>query len=89
MQGISRETFEGMDDSSKLNVLYDCVIQSHKKITDIETCTENLDKKLDEKVGNLEKRFDRRKKFDTSFAGGAGFIGGFVAYLIEPFMKGK
>ncbi|MEN6463644.1 MAG: hypothetical protein ABFD62_00540 [Syntrophaceae bacterium] len=36
MNGISRETFEAMNDSSKLNVLYDCAISSNQKMTALE-----------------------------------------------------
>ncbi len=78
MNGISRDTFEGMDVASKLNVLYDCAIQSHTTQTD----TRN-------KVETLEKKFDRRKKIDTGIAGVAGLIGGFLAHFSEYFMRGK
>ena len=72
MNGISRETFEGMDESSKLNILYDFAKNSHEC-----AC------RTEEKVVALEKKFDRRKRFDTSISAMAGLVGGASAWLIK------
>lgn len=76
MNGISRETFEGMDDSSKLNVLYDCAISSNQKMTTLET-----------NVKTLERKFDLRKKFDTSIAAVSGVIGGMIAFFTQKLFR--
>ncbi len=76
--GISRETFEGMEQDSKLIVLYDYVADVYK-------CAYEIQKQVE----TLEKKVDRRKKFDTSMATGAGLVGGFVAHFIGWIGGGK
>jgi hypothetical protein len=76
--GISRETFEGMDPGSKLNVLYDYASDAHKYVCETQ-----------KQIEALEKKVDRRKKFDTSMATGAGLVGGFVAHFIGWIGGGK
>ena len=74
--GISRETFEGMDQGSKLNVLYDYAVDAYK-------CAYEIQKQVEA----LEKKVDRRKKFDTAIAGTFGFIGGVAAYIGQRILK--
>ena len=58
---ISRETFQGMDTDSKLDVLFDYSVAMCEDI----------------------KTLKKRKKFDTVFSGGMGFVGGFTAVLAK------
>lgn len=67
---ITRATFSVMPAKDKLNVLFDLAQRNHN-------CACKTEKKLE----TLEKKFDRRKKVDTSIAASFGFIGGIVAQL--------
>ena len=62
---ISKETYKGFDVDSKLNVLFDYAIESHRCAVDNE-----------ERIEKLDKKFDRRKRVDTAVSGATGFIGG-------------
>ena len=68
--GITRETFEGMDQNSQMLVLFDYAKDSHQ-------CSCNTETKLNE----LEKKFDRRKRADSIMAAGGGLVGGALAFL--------
>jgi hypothetical protein len=68
--GISRETFEAMEDSSKLNVLFDYLKENHRC-----SCA------TEEKLTALEHKFDHRKRSDAIMSAGGGFVGGFLAFL--------
>ena len=70
MKGISRETFEGMDDSSKLNVLFDFIREANE-------CACNTEEKLEE----LKEKFEQRKWVDTSVSAIAGVVGGAAVWL--------
>ena len=70
MNGISRETYEQMDQDSKLNVLFDYALESHKCACDVQG-----------RIEKLEKKVDRRKRFDTSVSAVTGVIGGFLAVI--------
>ncbi len=72
MNGISRETFVEMDQDSRLAVLYDFMRDLHGQA---EAHCEKLD--------TLGKKFERRKKFDTTVSAGAGFVGGAVVMLFK------
>lgn len=63
MNTISRETFEGMDEGSKLNVMFDLHMDTNSRLQ------------------ILERKVDKRRKFDTAFAGITGFVGGFIAVI--------
>ena len=67
---ISRDTFDDMPVESKLGVLFDFAQESHRC-----ACA------TEEKVITLEKKFDRKKRFDTSISTAAGLIGGALAAL--------
>ena len=69
---ISKETYKGFDVDSKLNVLFDYAIESHRCM--------NTNK---EKIEALDKKFDRRKRFDTAVSGASGFIGGAVMVFVK------
>ena len=69
---ISKETYKGFDVDSKLNVLFDYAIESHRCAMANE-----------EKIEILDKKFDRRKRFDTAVSGASGFIGGAVMVFIK------
>ena len=70
MDGIARETFEQMDENSKLNVLFDYATESVKTQTILrDTCIA------------LRDKIDARRKFDTTLAGFSGFTGGIIAHL--------
>ena len=58
---ISRETFQGMETDSKLDVLFDYSL----------TMCEDI------------KVLKKRRKLDTMFSGGMGFVGGFTAVLAK------
>ena len=51
---ITRETYIGMPDKDKLNVLYDISTDTSKRVKDLE----------------------KRKRYDTTFAGFMGLLGG-------------
>lgn len=70
--GISRETYAGMDADSKLNVLFDYAIESHRCVRENEV-----------KIEELVQKFDRRKRFDTAVSGASGFIGGAVMVFFK------
>ena len=70
MNGITRETFEQMDDTSKLNVLFDYISES------VQT-----QKTLGATCIDLKDKIDARRKFDTTVAGLTGFAGGMIAHL--------
>ncbi len=70
MNGIARETFEQMDDTSKLNVLFDYISESIQ-----------VQKVLKETCITLKDKIDARRKFDTTIAGLTGFAGGMIAHL--------
>lgn len=63
MNIISHDTFECMDENSKLNVMFDLHVDTNNRLQ------------------ILEKKVDRRRKFDTAFAGITGFVGGFLAMI--------
>ena len=69
---ISKETYKGFDVDSKLNVLFDYAIESHRCM--------NINR---EKVEALDKKFDRRKRVDTAVSGATGFIGGAVMVFFK------
>jgi len=58
---ISRETYEGMEVESKLDVLFDYSVAMCDDI----------------------QALKKRKKIDTVFSGGMGFVGGFTAVLAK------
>ena len=58
---ISRETFQGMEWDSKLDVLFDYSVAMCEDI----------------------KVLKKRRKLDTMFSGGMGFVGGFTAVLAK------
>lgn len=68
--GITRETFEGMDQNSQMLVLFDYAKESHQ-------CSCNTETKLNE----LEKKFDKRKRFDTGVSTLAGIVSGALSAL--------
>jgi len=70
--GISKETYTGMDTGSKLNVLFDYAIESHR-------CAHANEEKIEE----LDKKFDRRKRMDTAVSGASGFVGGAVMVFVK------
>ena len=70
MNGISRETFEHMNDSDKLNVLFDFLNEAYRC-----TCEAKED------LRKLNIKIARKKKFDTMVAGGGGILGGYLAFL--------
>lgn len=70
--GITRDTYARMDVESKLNVLFDYAIESHRC-----ACAN------EEKIEELDKKFDHRKRMDTTISGGAGFIGGALMIFIK------
>lgn len=70
MDGITKETFIGMDTDSKLNVLFDYALH---------TCdTAQLAHDFAEK---LDKRISKGHRVDMFFAGCMGFIGGLVGFF--------
>jgi len=70
MNGISRDTFEQMNEQSKLNVLFDYITESAQDF-----------KVLKDTCLALKDRIDSRRKFDTTTAGVTGFMGGIIAHL--------
>jgi hypothetical protein len=68
--GISRDTFDGMDVDSKLGVLFDYALESHSCACDMR-----------DKMEALENRFEKRKRVDTAVAGAGGVIGGVLSFL--------
>ena len=69
---ISKETYKGFDVDSKLNVLFDYAIESHRCAKDNE-----------EKIEELDKKFDRRKRLDTAVSGVYGLIGGALMVFVK------
>ncbi len=78
MDAISKSTYEKMDSESKLNVLFDYAVDAHKCAS---TTKNNLEA--------LEKKFDTRKRVDTTVAAIAGFFGGVVAHIGQWLIGGK
>ncbi len=78
MNALSRETFEGMDEGSKLNILFDYVSSNHKCACETQ-----------EELTELKQQFERRKKFDTTVAGAAGVVGGIFAHIGQWIIGGK
>ena len=76
--GISRETYTGMDADSKLNVLFDLQQENH-------ACSCETRDRLE----ILENKYDRRKRFDTAVSGASGFVGGALMVFIKWIMGGK
>lgn len=72
MNGITRDTYRDLDTDSKLNVLFDYMHEIHDC-----ACS------TDQKFNDFEKKYDNRKRFDTTIAGTSGFIGGFIAVLVK------
>jgi hypothetical protein len=70
MDGISRETFEQMNTDSKLNILFDFVVNIEKNATIARGVTEALAESM-----------RQRKKFDSATAAVMGFVGGVIAHL--------
>ncbi len=75
--GITKDTYKGMDTDSKLNVLFDYALESYHC-----ACAN------EEKIEELDKKFDRRKKIDTAVSGASGFVGGAVMVFVK-WMVGK
>ena len=65
--GISKETFEGMDSDSKLNVLYDLAVDQHE-------CTCRLESKFDKR-----QKYDLTIAGMMGFVG--GFIAHLVGWI--------
>ncbi len=72
MNGISKETYRDMQDSDKLNVLFDL----HK---DIQKSTYETQ----ENLIRLEKKVDKKRKLDTTVAAGMGFVGGAAVWVVK------
>lgn len=72
MNGISRPSFERMDVGTQNAVLYDYAENTYALL-------ESLSKKID----CMDKKVERRKKFDTTVSAGAGFFGGAVVMLFK------
>lgn len=76
MNGISKETYRDMQDSDKLNVLFDLHKDTQKCVCDTQ-----------EDLIRLEKKVDKKRKIDTTVAAIAGFIGGAIAHISERVIK--
>lgn len=74
---ITRATFSGMPAKDKLNVLFDLAQKSH-----------NCACETAEKMTILEKKFDRKKKIDTTIAATFGFVGGICAHIGQWILTG-
>lgn len=70
--GISRDTFDGMDVDSKLGVLFD-----YAKLANEKQCATAA------QVEALKQKFDRRKRLDTAVSGASGFMGGAVVVFVK------
>ena len=79
MNGISRETFVEMDQASRDAVLFDLMKDVNGSLGIHCGKIETVDKKID----SLDKKVERRKKFDTTVSAGAGFVGGAVVMLFR------
>ena len=76
MEPVTRNSYANMPTPNKLEVLFDITMELYKC-----SCA------TQEKVDELEKKFDKRKKFDTSVAGASGFLGGFISVIVGKFLK--
>jgi hypothetical protein len=70
--GISRDTYLGMDVDSKLNVLFDYAQKQHDK-----SCATS------DQLEALSDRFEKRKRVDTAVSGASGFIGGALMVFVK------
>ena len=75
---ITKDTFEKYDSDSKLNTIFDLMLVQHEGGCDTE-----------EKLDMLDKKYEHRKKFDSTVSGGMGFIGGAIAVLATRLFGGK
>lgn len=72
---ITKDTFEKMDDSSKLNVLYDYAVATHDE-------SQAMKKIHYEHTADCNKRFkkiEKRKIVNTGAAAAGGVLGGWSA----------
>jgi len=81
MNGFRRETFEGLETSNKLNVIFDILVSFDERLTTISTnCPSQYEK--------CAKRFDvieKKKWVNTAASAVGGFFGG-VAAVIGKFI---
>jgi hypothetical protein len=90
MAVISRDDFGKIDNMDlKLNILFDTIVQQHdeqlsKCLCRADKCTKWQDN-FDLELTSLKNTVTRRKWWDKGISGIAGFIGGFIAHLIQPF----
>ena len=76
MNGISRETFDTLDDAGKFGVIFDYLKLNHECACDTKT-----------KLETLERRFERKKRVDSAVAAGGGLVGGFIAWISSTFIN--
>jgi hypothetical protein len=83
----SRDTFDILSQDGKLGVLYDSLSSLHNKMNDFCKITTQASRITSAKIEVLDKKFERRKKFNSTLAGSMGFVGGIIAHLAERIIK--
>lgn len=77
MVDITRETFEGYSVDNKLNTIFDLAVAAEKRQA-----------AQTEKCGGRFVKLEKRKKFNTVFAGFWGLVGGFFAVVFKFLFTG-
>lgn len=83
----SRDTFDILSQDGKLGVLYDSLESLHSKMNDFCKVTTQAHKTNFAKIELLDRKFERRKKINTTMAGTMGLVGGVIAHLAERIIK--
>ena len=86
MNGISKETYQGYDTYSKLNTLFDYIHEIYNVSCQDDTALSDRIDSVQSEVTTLGKKFNRRKKVDTSLGIGSGFLGGIAGFFMKTFL---
>lgn len=89
LNGIERETFEGMDTRTQNLVLYDYHVSIHNMLYRL---TDRIDKQCPKQFKECDARFDKidaRKWWHVAASTVGGFFGGATAILAKTFFIEK
>jgi len=75
MNGITKQTFQGANEKTRFEILFDYQLDMASDIREIKELMQKHPLGCEERFKNLENR----KLKDTVVSGGLGFIGGFTA----------
>jgi len=75
MNGITKQTFQGANEKTRFEILFDYQFDTAQDIKEIRKLMEKHPPGCEERF----KKLENRKLKDTVISGGLGFIGGFTA----------